>query len=55
MTNALDLSWDGGAAVFGGARSKRYALKVEDGKITKTFIEPDATGADGRDLTPTWF
>ena len=47
FTKALDLSWDGGVAVFGGPRSQRYALKVEDGKVTKTFIEPDATGANG--------
>lgn len=34
-------------------RSKRYALKIENGKVSKTFIEPDGTGADGM-CYPTW-
>ncbi|KYK54795.1 peroxiredoxin 5, prdx5 [Drechmeria coniospora] len=44
FTKALDLGFD--APIFGHTRSQRYALKVENGKITKTHIEPDATGAD---------
>lgn len=52
LTSALDLSFDG-AAIFGNARSKRYALVVENGKVTKAFVEPDNTGLDGKssDLT----
>lgn len=46
LTSALDLSFDG-AAIFGNARSKRYALVVENGKITQTHVEPDNTGLDG--------
>ncbi|OAA49653.1 Thioredoxin-like fold protein [Metarhizium rileyi] len=45
FTKALDVGFDG-TAVFGGLRSKRYALKIENGSVTKTFIEPDGTGAD---------
>ncbi|KAI5966299.1 uncharacterized protein KGF55_000608 [Candida pseudojiufengensis] len=32
--------------VFGNDRSKRYALVVEDGKITESFVEPDNTSVD---------
>ncbi|KAG6207529.1 hypothetical protein E4U35_000866 [Claviceps purpurea] len=45
FTKALELDFDG-SEIFGGARSKRYALKIENGKVTKTFVEPDGTGAD---------
>ncbi|GAO18390.1 uncharacterized protein UV8b_05409 [Ustilaginoidea virens] len=45
FTKALDLGFDG-SAVFGGVRSKRYTLKIEGGKVSKTFIEPDGTGAN---------
>ena len=47
LTSALDLSFDG-AAIFGNARSKRYALVVENGKVTKAHVEPDNTGLDGK-------
>lgn len=50
FTKALDLGFDEAAAIFGGTRSKRYALKVEDGKITETHVEPDGTGADGKPI-----
>ncbi|OCK96502.1 AhpC/TSA family protein [Cenococcum geophilum 1.58] len=43
FTNALDLSFDG-SAIFGGPRSKRYALVVEDGKVKEAYVEPDNTG-----------
>jgi 2-Cys peroxiredoxin 5 len=46
FTNALDLSFDG-SAVFGGDRSKRYALLIEDGKVKEAFVEPDKTGLNG--------
>ncbi|MCJ1436461.1 hypothetical protein MMC27_005840 [Xylographa pallens] len=45
FTRALDLAFDGGA-VFGGARSKRYALVIEDGKVSQVHVEPDNTGVD---------
>ncbi|MCJ1307772.1 hypothetical protein MMC25_001420 [Agyrium rufum] len=45
FTSALDLSFDG-AAIFGNARSKRYALLVEDGKVKESFVEPDGTGVN---------
>lgn len=47
FTNALDLSFDG-KAIFGGDRSKRYALVIEDGKVKEAYIEPDNTGVKGR-------
>lgn len=47
FTKKLDLGFDGQAA-FGGIRSKRYALKIANGKVVETHIEPDGTGADGR-------
>jgi 2-Cys peroxiredoxin 5 len=45
FTAALDLKFDA-TKVFGNERSKRYALLVEDGKVTKTFVEPDNTSVD---------
>jgi hypothetical protein len=35
------------AAIFGGPRSKRYALVIEDGKVKEAHVEPDNTGVDG--------
>lgn len=46
FTNALDLAFDG-TKIFGGHRSKRYALVVEDGKIKEAHVEPDNTGVNG--------
>ncbi|KAI8938946.1 hypothetical protein NX059_004798 [Plenodomus lindquistii] len=43
FTRALDLSFDG-ASVFGGDRSKRYALVIEDGAVKEAHVEPDNTG-----------
>lgn len=48
FTKALDMGFDGAAAVLGGTRSQRFALKVEDGKVTKVHLEADATAADGK-------
>jgi len=45
FTQALDLDFDG-TAIFGGPRSKRYALLVEDGKVKEMHVEPDNTGLD---------
>ncbi|PTB61990.1 Redoxin [Trichoderma citrinoviride] len=44
FTKALELGFDDAAPLFGGTRSKRYALKVKDGKVTAAFVEPDNTG-----------
>ena len=46
FTRELNLILDG-AAIFGGDRSKRYALKVEDGVVKEAFVEPDGTGVNG--------
>jgi len=45
FTKALDLAFDG-TAIFGGPRSKRYALEIEDGKVKAMHVEPDNTGVD---------
>ncbi|KAI9840913.1 MAG: Peroxiredoxin-5, mitochondrial [Sclerophora amabilis] len=45
FTEALDLSFDA-AAIFGGPRSKRYALVIDDGKVKEIHAEPDNTGVD---------
>ncbi|KAJ9310237.1 hypothetical protein DTO217A2_16 [Paecilomyces variotii] len=45
FTEALDLTFDS-ASIFGNARSKRYALKIEDGKVKEAFVEPDNTGVN---------
>lgn len=45
FTSSLDLLFDA-SKFFGNKRSKRYALLVEDGKVTKSFIEPDNTSVD---------
>jgi peroxiredoxin len=39
FTKALD-----GAAIFGGDRSKRYALVTEDGAVKDAHVEADNTG-----------
>ncbi|KAM0564479.1 hypothetical protein ACHAPJ_000693 [Fusarium lateritium] len=44
FTKALDLGFEA-YAVFGGMRGKRYALKVEDGKVKEAHVEPDNTGS----------
>jgi len=41
-TKALGLDVD--AAVLGGLRSKRYAMVVDDGKVTHLQVEPDGFG-----------
>ncbi|KAI6827576.1 peroxiredoxin [Hortaea werneckii] len=45
LTNALDLAFDS-TAIFGQPRSKRYALVVEDGKVSEAHVEPDNTGVN---------
>ncbi|KAI7815843.1 hypothetical protein BC939DRAFT_508877 [Gamsiella multidivaricata] len=39
----LGLDFDASAAL-GGHRSKRFALVLENGRITKAFVEPNNTG-----------
>jgi hypothetical protein len=46
FTEALDLAFDG-TAIFGGPRSKRYAIEIEGGKVKALHIEPDNTGLNG--------
>lgn len=46
VTKALDLSFDG-ASIFGGDRSKRYALVIEDGAVKEAHVESDNTGLNG--------
>jgi peroxiredoxin len=44
----LDLAFDG-TAIFGGPRSKRYAIEIgEDGKVKAMHVEPDNTGLNGK-------
>lgn len=45
FTGDLDLLFDA-KKFFGNDRSKRYALLVENGKVSKTFIEPDNTSVN---------
>ncbi|KAK3305719.1 Redoxin-domain-containing protein [Chaetomium strumarium] len=45
FTKMLDMSFDG-SAIFGGDRSKRYAIIVEQGKVKSVAVEPDNTGTD---------
>jgi 2-Cys peroxiredoxin 5 len=47
FTKELNLFFDG-ASIFGGDRSKRYALVIEDGKIKEAYVEPDNTGLNGK-------
>ncbi len=42
FTKKLGLDVD--AAVLGGTRSKRYAMVVQDGKVTHLEVEPDGFG-----------
>ena len=46
FSRALDLSFDG-SAIFGGPRSKRFALVVDNGVVVKAHVEPDNTGLKG--------
>lgn len=45
FSEALDTLFDA-SKFFGNHRSKRFALLVEDGVVTKTFVEPDNTSVD---------
>jgi 2-Cys peroxiredoxin 5 len=41
----MELDFDA-TSIFGNHRSKRFAAVVEDGTISKLFVEPDNTGID---------
>lgn len=45
FTSALDLTFDA-SKFFGNHRSKRFALLINDGKVERTFIEPDNVSVD---------
>lgn len=45
FTRAWDLEFPA-APMLGTNRSKRYAINVKDGKVTKVSIEPDNIGHD---------
>jgi 2-Cys peroxiredoxin 5 len=46
FTKSLNLSFDG-ASIFGGDRSKRYALVIQDGTVKEAHVESDNTGLNG--------
>jgi 2-Cys peroxiredoxin 5 len=46
FTKGLDLNFDA-ASIFGGDRSKRYALVIEDGAVKEAHVESDNTGLNG--------
>ncbi|KAL4809791.1 Redoxin-domain-containing protein [Aspergillus unguis] len=49
MTGAFSEAWDvkfDATAILGNHRSKRYAVRTEDGKVTHVAIEPDNTSLD---------
>ena len=46
FTSALDVSFEN-KPIFGGLRSKRYALEVKEGVVTAVHVEPDNTGING--------
>jgi 2-Cys peroxiredoxin 5 len=43
FTKAVDLSLDA-TPFLGNIRSKRYAMTIEDGVVTRLEVEPDGTG-----------
>jgi len=46
FTKAVELNFGDAAAIFGGERSKRYAIVTENGKVKEVHVEPDNTGVD---------
>ena len=43
----LDVAFDA-TPVLGNKRSKRFAIRTEDGKVTKVAVEPDNTGVTSK-------
>lgn len=48
FSKELDVLFDA-TKIFGNPRSARYALLVDNGKVTKTFVEPDNTSINVSD------
>ncbi|RMZ85469.1 hypothetical protein DV737_g813, partial [Chaetothyriales sp. CBS 132003] len=46
FAKAWDVQFDA-SPVLGNPRSKRFAAVVDDGKVTKVFVEPDSVGLTG--------
>jgi peroxiredoxin len=46
FTKKVDMAFEN-QPIFGGTRSKRYALEVEDGVVKGVHVEPDNTGVKG--------
>ncbi|KAF3931881.1 Peroxiredoxin-2C [Dactylella cylindrospora] len=42
----MEMTFDKSVDIFGTLRNKRYAVVVEDGKVTKVVSEPDNTGVN---------
>lgn len=49
FVKALDLDFDA-TGPFGNHRSKRFALKIQDGKVKEVHVEPDNTGVNGQSI-----
>lgn len=43
----LDLTFEKSLDIFGTVRNKRYAIVVENGKVSKVVSEPDNVGVKG--------
>ncbi|EGX91804.1 RING finger protein [Cordyceps militaris CM01] len=52
FTKSLAMEFDGAAAVLGGTRSQRFALKIVNGKVAAVHLEADATAADAAEDDP---
>ncbi|KAK6428555.1 hypothetical protein LTR95_015299 [Oleoguttula sp. CCFEE 5521] len=46
FTSQMEMAFDS-KAIFGNERSKRYAVRTEDGRVTGVDVEPDNTGVNG--------
>ncbi|OQO11579.1 hypothetical protein B0A48_03306 [Cryoendolithus antarcticus] len=49
FTGEMETTFDS-KAIFGNDRSKRYAVRTEDGKVTAVDVEPDNTGVNGESI-----
>ncbi|OQO01819.1 hypothetical protein B0A48_12292 [Cryoendolithus antarcticus] len=45
FTSQMEMAFDS-TAIFGNDRSKRYAVRTQDGKVTGVDVEPDNTGVN---------
>ena len=46
FSNEWDVAFDA-TPLLGSKRSKRYAIRTQDGKVTQVAVEPDNTGITG--------